>query len=335
MNRAMEHLVLGPEQHGVVRHALDLLAQPALAGHHVRRFETVEEFDADADVFASPAPLHVHLTDHLLGASPADAADRLERLAAARPVSLGLHDIPDADDAATTGGPGRRDRISAYRRFAGCARRIVVASRHEAGLLARLGADPAAVAVVPLPLRQPPAAGERPPALPQLALLGFLHPGKGMETLIEASRALPPEVELINLGPVAHGHDAYAAGLIAAAQHAGRRLSITGWLTDNELAARAQRIAVPVLAHRHMSASGSLGSWWQAGRRPIGRPTAYLRELSEQNPGTVALTEDLQAAVLDTFDDPEKSWLPPGTALWPTPAEAASLLAALLSDIEE
>lgn len=335
MNRSPEHLVLGPEQHGVVRHALDLLAQPALAGHHVRRFETVEELDADADVFASPGLLHVHLTDHLLGTSPADAADRLERLATARPVSLGLHDIPDVDDPATTGGPGRRDRLSAYRRFAGCARRIVVASRHEAGLLSHLGADPSAVSVLPLPLRQPPAAGERPPVLPQLALLGFLHPGKGMETLIEASRALPPGVELINLGPVAHGHDAYADGLIASARHANRRLSITGWLSESELQARARRIAIPVLAHRHMSASGSLGSWWQAGRRPIGRPTAYLRELSEQNPGTVALTEDLQAAVLDAVAHPEKTWLPPGIALWPAPAEAASLLAALLSDIEE
>ncbi len=335
MRRPPEHLVLGPDRHGVVRHALGLLTNPALAGARVRRFDTVEALDADACVWTSPGPLHVHLTDHLLGASPAEAADRLERLAAARPISLGLHDIPDADDPATVGGPGRRDRLAAYRRFAHCARRVVVASRHEAGLLTRLGADPSTVVLVPLPLRPPPASAERPPPLPRLALLGFLHPGKGMETLIEASRALRPGVELVNLGPVAHGHDAYAAELVAAARRAGRKLSITGWLSAAELHARARQVAVPVLAHRHMSASGSLGSWWQAGRRPIGLPTAYLRELGEQNPHAVALRGDLAAAIAAALAEPQSTWLPPGIALWPGPAEAARLLAELLSEISD
>lgn len=330
-----EHLVVGPERHGVVRHALGLLAQPALADVRVWRFETVEELDADESVWASSALLHVHLTDHLLGANPAEAAERLERLAAARPLSLSLHDIPDGDDAATTGGPGRRDRLAAYRRFAETARRIVVASRHEAGLLTRLGADPSALAVLPLPLRQPPDSGERPPRLPQLALLGFLHPGKGMETLIEASRGLPSDVELVNLGPIAHGHDAYVAELVAVAEQAGRKLSITGWLSDAELQTRARQIAVPVLAHRHMSASGSLGSWWHSGRRPIGLPTAYLVELSEQNPGAVALTEDLSATISEALTAPELTWLPPGIAQWPAPAEAARLLGTLLAEQEQ
>ncbi len=59
---------------------------------------------------------------------------------------------------------------------------------------------------------------------------------------------------------------------------------MTGWLDDADMAARAARVAVPVIAHRHVSASGSLASWVGWGRRPVAVRNRYVDEMAALRP---------------------------------------------------
>ncbi len=71
---------------------------------------------------------------------------------------------------------------------------------------------------------------------------------------------------------------------------------MTGWLDDDEMAARVARVAVPVIAHRHVSASGSLTSWIGWGRRPVAVRNRYVDEMAALRPGTLSVVEPEQLA---------------------------------------
>jgi len=62
---------------------------------------------------------------------------------------------------------------------------------------------------------------------------------------------------------------------------------------------------VPVIAHRHVSASGSLASWIGYGRRPVAVANRYVEEMAALRPGTLrVVTEDgLAAAVRAAASD--------------------------------
>lgn len=318
------HVVPGPREHGVVLHALQLLDQPALASASVRR--------RIPDPGQFTGPLHLHVTDHLWGPTPGTAADRITALAAGTSIGVTLHDIPDPTDPRTTGGSGERDRVAAYRRIADAAQVVVVASEFEAELLRRAGTR-GPITVIGLPRAEPrPAPRDPGDRLPQVAMLGFLHPGKGMETVLETLGRLRLDLAVVNLGPIARGHEEYGRRLHELAAAQGTTLQISGWLSDADLLQAARAVAVPVLAHRHMSASGSVGSWWQAGRRPIAVPNPYLSELEESFPQTLELTDDLAGAIAAAWQDPARTWLPAGTKVGAGPAEVAEQLARTLQE---
>ena len=71
---------------------------------------------------------------------------------------------------------------------------------------------------------------------------------------------------------------------------------MTGWLDDDDMAARVARVAVPVIAHRHVSASGSLTSWIGWGRRPVAVRNRYVDEMAALRPGTLSVVEPEQLA---------------------------------------
>jgi glycosyltransferase involved in cell wall biosynthesis len=319
------HLVAGPADHGVVRFAVALAGQ---LGHPVT--------GPDLSGLAGPAQIvHLQYTDALHGTDTATAATAFTRLVerirlatGARP-SVTLHDLPDPADE-----PGRyARRAESYRRVAAAVDLVTVSSDHEAALLETLGGAPGRRAwspvVVPLPIDAPvlvPPA-RRPVPRPEVAVFGFLHPGKGHADVLAAlaessgSTEVPPDLEFTALeftaleftalGRTADGHDDLGRRLQDEARAIGRRLRITGFLPDHEVTARLQRVAVPIAPARMVSASGSINTWITAGRRPLVARSPYTDELSRRYPGSVRgyAPDGLAAAIRATLADPGLSWL--------------------------
>ena len=276
---------------------------------------------------ASPpdAVVHVHFTDQLFGPDCAAAAASYERLAGSirgdfgARLSVTLHDVPMDVDA-----PDRyQRRAAAYRRVvAATDGPVIVNSGHEAALIRAIAPEVDPV-VIPLPVA---AAPERPShdavqGDDDVAILGFLYPDKGHAEALDALEVLPRGVGLAALGRVADGHAELAEELTDRAAQLGRRFTVTGWIADAELMPRLRRARVPLAGHRQLSASGSIGSWLSAGRRPLVPDLAYTRELSARWPGTLChyppTGAGLRRALVRAYDDPDSTWLDPGVAIGP------------------
>ena len=162
-----------------------------------------------------------------------------------------------------------------------------------------------------------------------IGLAGWFYPGKGHLPALGAAlaqRRRGHEVDLVVLGAPSPGHEQDAEDLVRRAARLGVRVEITGWLSDDDLAAGLRAVDVPFVGHRNVSASGSLNSWLAAGRRPVVRRSAYFEEMERLRPGTLTLvrTGELAAAVGDALDDPRSTWLEPGTRLGHDVADAAA-----------
>jgi glycosyltransferase involved in cell wall biosynthesis len=337
------YAVVGPERHGVVIHGLRLAASgPGLAARLVRISAT--DPGAVADDLRRALVGHdsamIHVTDHLLARSPAEAADLVEDLARTGALALCLHDVPQPAEGEVRHGRRR----AAYRRFVQSAAVVVVASEHERTLLARCVEDSSdtPVVVLPLPLERAESAtapGPAPrPGAAQVGVLGFLYPGKGLESVIGAAATVAGsrDVVVVNVGGVSSGHESLVDDLTARAHRLGTRFTVTGYVPERDLPGLLTSVAVPVAAHRHISASGSINSWIALGRRPIVLAGAYTRELAERMPGAVTLVEDaagLAAAIEGALDAPERTWVDNDVRLGPTWADSALAHEAVLRSI--
>ena len=78
-------------------------------------------------------------------------------------------------------------------------------------------------------------------------------------------------------------------------------------------------MAVPLAAHRHISASGSIGSWVAAGRRPLVADSRYAQELEQLRPGTITRYDParLGTAIAAVLTGRVPTWLEPGTPTEP------------------
>ena len=176
---------------------------------------------------------------------------------------------------------------------------VVVSSEHERDLLHRCGIRPARLAVIPLPLDAAPSAAPAPPGPRpahgprEIGMLGYVYPGKGHDEALGVLHHLPPDVGLTVLGAPSPGHEHLVDELHASAAASGRRLRVSGWLPDEDLVAAARAVDVPVAWHRHISASGSIGSWLTAGRRPVVPVHPWTVELERRCPGALLLADDL------------------------------------------
>ncbi|WP_148613455.1 glycosyltransferase family 4 protein [Nocardioides rubriscoriae] len=301
------HLVLGDSSHGVARYAGEVAS--ACGAGVVRDLVTAAAHDG---------PVHLHLTDRLLGPTPDDAARAVERLAGAVALTVTLHDVPQPTD-----GPVFEARAAAYGRIVRAVRAWATSSHHEHDLVTRWCAPEARGAVVPLPVDRSPQAGLVPLDLePVLGVFGFVYPGKGHREVVRAAARLcrdgtPARVRVI--GRAADGHADEVADLCRIASALGVSIEVTGHLPDDEVAAALRSVAVPVVAHRNVSASGSLNSWLAAGRRPLVRDGAYAREMAALRAGTLTLFRDdtLAERVADALRRPETTWTRPGLDLAP------------------
>lgn len=290
----MKHLVVGPEGHGVTVYAQQLASA---VGADVIRETTFGDAHAPDKLNAdSDEPIHVTFTDHLFGSSPAEAAENVLRRAAGRPFSLSLHDIPQAQE----GHERFERRRPAYEKLAAAATLTVVNS-HSEGAFFR--GTPTTPVVIRLPIPRVDSPYQPQPGT--VGVLGFIYPGKGHEDVIAA--LVGSDYNLRFLGGVSAGHEDWAEALTAHAE-------ITGWLSDAELASEAGKIAVPVCAHRHYSASGSLMTWLGAGRTVLASDSPYTREIAEWLPGRITLVRPGQLrAAIDNFtpehiDPPDYGW---------------------------
>lgn len=322
-------VVAGPSAHGVTEYAARLahaLGAPTLVGGP----EVLDGLDRPDALPEGPA--HLHFTERLLGATPAESVRRAVALCRARPTTVTLHDVPQ---------PWHTDeRVCAYAEVVRASAGWVVSSHHEADLmrraLARVGADrdlpPSTVAhlpVVPVPgprPRPPRAAATQGTAT--LAALGFVYPDKGHRELCQAAtelRARGRDVEVVCLGSAVEGHADLLDELHRRARAGDFRLTVTGWLPDDQLVAALGRVDVPVSGHRHLSASASVNSWLAAGRRPLLLDGPYAREMEALRPGVHVLHDDagLVPAIERALDDPSLTWLPDGFVPGPDLAATA------------
>jgi len=286
-------LHLGDAGHGVDRYARTIAR--AVGG-------TPQRLADDAP----PPRAHAHFTDRLWGADAATAAARFEALAEGREITVTLHDVPQASD-----GPTRRPRrVDAYRRVVEASSGVVCNSEHERRLLGEaLGRDVAA-RVIPLQVTPTAAPSPRPSPDGSVAVLGFFYPGKGHREVVAAAAALSARPRVVALGRASAGHEGELAELVDEAGRLGVDFGATGFLPDAELLERSRAAAVPVIAHRHVSASGSLTDWIAAGRRPIVVDSAYFREMAQLRPGTTTPVplDGLAAAIEQALRHPESTW---------------------------
>ncbi len=334
------YVVVGPPTHGVVVHGLRLAGADARLGAALVRVDSPSGVEPPGLVSAVPAGggALLHVTDRLFGPTPEHAVGVVDALAARARLALVLHDVPQAAE----GGDWYARRRAAYARLASLATLLVVASASEADQLVG-GVDPPdrqqvrrRTTVVPLPVerapsgRQPddhapvPAAGRRPV---DLAVLGFLYPGKGVEDAIDIAAALTTDdraVTVTNDGAAAEGHADYAEELERYAAARGVSFRLTGYLTDADLRRAVLGADVPLAPHRHISASGSVNTWLEAGRRPVVRRSPYVDELAARLPGVVVAADDLQGSVAAAVADPATTWLADDVEVGPSWAEAAA-----------
>ncbi|WP_305783781.1 hypothetical protein [Symbioplanes lichenis] len=292
--------VTADARHGVTVAARDLAGAVESA--------TGARLEVAADTLLGSAPprrAHLHFTDRLWARSPEEAAAVVERIAARTALTVTLHDVPQPSD-----GPRNLPRrTDCYARVAAAARGVVVNSRHEAAHLAEAGIEPRALGVVPLPVSPVSLSGAPAPVGRDVAVLGFFYPGKGHAEVVDAVVGLPASVTVLG-GPSA-GHEGDLRDFTEQAAARGVTVGVTGFVPEADLIARCRAVAVPVVAHRHFSASGSLATWIAAGRRPLVVESRYTREMAALRPGTVRLVapDRLGPAIADALADPASTWL--------------------------
>ncbi|WP_295839692.1 hypothetical protein [uncultured Microbacterium sp.] len=299
MDAAPPVLLVHAGPHGVAVYARDIAAEV------VREDPRARVTTPDALAALSPGtPVHAHVTDRLWGSSPEEATHHVLALASRHPLTVTLHDVPQLSD----GERNRPRRRAFYRAVIEASRGVTVNSAHERELLREEGVWDGPVGVVPLPVDAVPALApaEHDDAV---GVLGYFYPGKGHdEALTAAAEAGIPRLTV--LGRASEGHAADLVGFVQRAADLGVAVEVTGWLDDAEMAVRVARVAVPVIAHRHVSASGSLASWIGWGRRPLAARNRYVDEMAALRPGTLTVLDDqdLAPAIAAARLDPASTW---------------------------
>ncbi len=329
--------VIGPGSDGVPLYAAQICAMVArLTGSNPA--PVVDDLEG---MTSSDGPMHLHFTDRLFGNTPREAADRVVEMAARRPITVTLHDLPQPSD-----GPDRMiNRAAAYRRVADAVDALVCNSSHEAALLREFcrpttAAEPE---VIPLPvIRHLNPGQDHRQDIKAVAILGYFYPGKGHAEIVEAvaeARVIQPrltdDLTVMALGAPSKGHESDAVTMVAYAKSKAISLAITGFLTETTLADHCRRIAVPAAAHQHVSASGSVNSWIGYGRRPLVPDTRYFREMDQLRPGCLTLycPSDLPDALLQGLRHPASTWTAGQISLGPDLGEVAGRYLAFWSAV--
>lgn len=295
---AVDFLHLGPPRHGVRRYGEGL--------------ERAVGAQLGASRTAPPVAgiVHLQFSDSLLPASEwLEIVGRLRSLHPDRRVVVTLHDCPGVghDDPTED-----RRRAVGYRLVCDASDAVVVCSESERAALAQCGVTRSAQVIAHL-VEDRPEQGDPivAPRWPTVGVLGFVYPGKGHDTVLEACALARQRVEMVCIGGASAGHDDLVEGLVQDAVRRGVRCRVTGWVEDAQLAGWLETTDVPIMAHPAPAASGSLATWLSASRRPVVVGSAYARELVAAAPGALRLVDPasgakgLARAIDRALDDPE------------------------------
>lgn len=277
MTHLPQHIIVGPTEHGVVTYALQL--SHALEVEPLR-FDSWRDLEAALPLKLESPSVHVCFTDHLFGDTPAQAVQLMHRLGKQFFLSISFHDVPQPQE----GEERFATRARAYAELGERADVLVVNSEHEAAFFREHCYKAVYPLVLPLPLpavhTQTAASAPLLNAQPlEISIMGFLYPGKGHQELLESLSGLNANVRA--LGKLSDGHDWLLESLETTAQDAGVGFEVTGYLNEPELEEQMLRTQIPVCAHRHFSASGSLMKWISLGRRVLVSDNTYSRELAK------------------------------------------------------
>lgn len=335
-------LIVGPSTNGVVEYATDLgSALAARAPRDPGRGDTGVEILRVADASealeaARTRPrVHLHVTDALFGSTLEDAASAVARIVEGTSVSVTLHDVPQESD----GDRNLIRRRDAYRLMIAGAVGVGVSSRHEAALAAEhLGVE---AAVMPLGTRsgRSPAVdlavdpGSVALGSVDVVVAGYVYPGKGHDDVVRAAglaaARLGRPVTVTALGGAAPGHSDEVDSLDRLAGEHGVEFALTGRLDDDEYRRRCRSAGIPVVAHRHYSASRSLLDWAEQGRRALVVDTRYTREMDLLRPETLTLVEPsveaLAGAIEACAQDPASTALDAGHPIGPSLDDIAAM----------
>ena len=266
---------------------------------------------ASADVLLVP-----YCQNGLWGSQRAKLAQLATVLEGMRaPVVVVLHDVY---------GPGGRRR-SEWWAMAMCStlpRALVIHGEHERPRLYRMPrADRARVIPHFIEQRNPIAREEARSALGVddrsqiLGVLGWIHPRKRYETAIRLLATLDPDFQLWLIGSPTERSQTYTRTLEALADELGvaNRLTVTGYVDEDEFAHRMAALDVGLCPYRDASASGSMSTLLSARRPIVANRFEVAAELAELAPGAITLVDgdDLEAyraAVVDVAgSDPSPS----------------------------
>ena len=291
-------LLVHPGEHGVAVYARDMAS--AISG--LADVQTVDP--ADLAHVPDGTAVHAHFTDRLWGDTPEEASRTFADLATRLRLSVTLHDVPQESD----GEQNRPRRRAAYGLVAAAAHAVVVNSEHEQALLREEDVWSGPAAAIPLPVELATDAG-RAAADGSVGVLGYFYPGKGHDEAADAAAAAGIRT-LTVLGRASDGHAGELETFVRRAADLGVAVEVTGWLDDGEIARRGRAVTVPVIAHRHISASGSLASWIGWGRRPVAVRNRYIDEMAALRPGTLTTVDETQLAraLGAAAADPDTTW---------------------------
>lgn len=210
-----------------------------------------------------------------------------------RPVTV-LHDVY----------PSRRWRSRNWWALTACgllSRAVVFHEQHEMATLrtiprrGRLARVPLAVKAISLPPRSRARAqlGVSGSAV-VLGMVGWIHTRKNCERAIEVLARLPEDAQLWLVGSATPDAETYCRGLtqLAADLGVGDRLSITGYVGDEELHCRLAAIDVALAPYTAISASASVSTLLGARRPVIASDLAVTRELHHIAPDAIRLADD-------------------------------------------
>jgi glycosyltransferase involved in cell wall biosynthesis len=155
----------------------------------------------------------------------------------------------------------------------------------------------ARVRVIPHFVEDRPLSTPRPTAKEALGLggrrvvtlLGYVHPRKGHELLIDALPSLPADVTVVFAGTTEAVHLPYVAHLREKAVAAGvaGRLRITGFLPEPELDLYLAATDLAVCPFTTVAASGSVSTWLSAGTPILAADLPLISEYNIMEPGAI------------------------------------------------
>lgn len=122
-----------------------------------------------------------------------------------------------------------------------------------------------------------------------LTLLGYIHPRKGHELLIQALPDLPPDTMIVFAGAAEADHTAYLDRLLALAalNQRSEQVRVTGFITERELELYLAATDLAICPFADVSASGSISTWISGGTPILASDLPLIREYNRLVPGAV------------------------------------------------